>query len=1280
MSELRFKLTWFARLDSNYASLLLGLFLVAVQPFETRGDVIYSFAPSTINVGVGVPFDVTLMVEDTNNNAVNNVLIGIDFNDYANLVLNSAVIDTLFWDEIVSNIDPILSTMGNLLGVGVSSSAFVMPSVPVPCAIINFTGIAGGATPLIALDPFSTNDIYSLCLLSNGVTPIDGAFASYVNGSVTITGAPTLTATPTISPSPTTSPTPTQTNTPLPTGSPTTTPPATSTPTPPGVSWSFRPSVVNIGPGIPFDVTLMVEDINNNTVDNVLVGIDFNDYPNLILNSAIIDTLFWDEGVSNIDPILSSMGNLLGVGVSSSAFIMPGVPVPCAIINFTGIAGGATPLIALDPFGTNDIYSLCLLGNGVIPIDGAIASYVNGLVTISGAPTLTATPTITSTPTPSPTVTLCSICPTTPTSAATGTPTSTPVVTLSPTPTPSGMTWSFRPSTLNVAAGVPFDVTLMVEDTNNNIVDNMFVGIDFNNNPILTLNSVIIDTTFWDEGFSNIDPIVTSMGNLTGIGVSTSFFAMPGSPVPCAILNFTGTANGITPLIALDPFGTPDIYAFCLLNSGISPISGGIASYLNGSVSVNTSLTSTSTPISTNSPPPSSTPTPTRTVTGTSTSTPTSTPTSTAPATTTPLQIPQCDIDTIFATLNNPSPDEYDEFGKSVAISGDLAVVGVLKDDSNGNEDTGTAYIIDSSTGVLVTTLSQPSPLEDHFFGFSVAISGNLAVISGEESNSGGFEYGGIAYVFNALTGELISTLIDPTPDGSARFGGSVAISGNLVVVGGFGWGDEYGGEAFVFNATTGQLITALENPTIDTGDFFGFSVAISGNFAVVSAVWDDGPTIRAEGTVYVFNALTGALISTLINPTPDRSGEYFGYSVGISGNLAIVGTIWDEPTGIGEEGTAYVFNATTGELLSTLNNPTPNVRDLFGLSVSISGNTAIVGSSNIDDDGINSVGEAYVFEATSGTLQATIKNPAPSNGGWFGYVAVSGNRAIIGAPGSEWNGSTRVGSAYLLTCSSLLPTATPCPVCSPYPSPSPSVTPTPPPSIDVSPQEIDFGTHDYNAPSPVQMDVTITNIGLSPLQFTGVELELVGIFAPHFSILNDTGENILNPTEQRIVTLGFNPFSYGKKIASLRIYSNDPVRPTVGVRLEGLSNAALINVSKQNLSFNDWWVQAVDLSPPQNIQIKNIGNLPLDFMGNEIEIIGAQVASFFIMSDTGEGTLPPGASRSIEIAFHPIQTGNNLAYLSITSTDGDQPTLDVALLGAGVGKNPVGGSWVLYK
>ena len=235
--------------------------------------------------------------------------------------------------------------------------------------------------------------------------------------------------------------------------------------------------------------------------------------------------------------------------------------------------------------------------------------------------------------------------------------------------------------------------------------------------------------------------------------------------------------------------------------------------------------------------------------------------------------------------------------------------------------------------------------------------------------------------------GALVHTLDNPNAYGTSvadQFGRQSAISGNYAIVGAYGEGDAGGitsGKAYIFNVTSGALVHTLDNPNAygtSADDRFGGSVAISGNYAIVGAYFEDEAGRFDPGKAYIFNVSTGALVHTLDNPTAYSTSSYdrFGYSVAISGDIAIVGAYFEDDAGGYSSGKAYIFNVTSGALVHTLDNPNAYgtiQTDYFGQAVAISGNSAIVGAYGEGDAGGVFSGKAYIFNVTTGALVHTI-------------------------------------------------------------------------------------------------------------------------------------------------------------------------------------------------------------------------------------------------------------------------------------------------------------------
>lgn len=336
---------------------------------------------------------------------------------------------------------------------------------------------------------------------------------------------------------------------------------------------------------------------------------------------------------------------------------------------------------------------------------------------------------------------------------------------------------------------------------------------------------------------------------------------------------------------------------------------------------------------------------------------------------------------------------------------------------------------------VLVQTLDNPNAYgtsAQDFFSRSVSISGNYAIAGAHQEDAGARTSAGKAYIFNVSTGALLHTLDNPTPYGTAQndfFGFSVAISGNHAIVGAYQEDDADGsssGKAYIYNVTTGALVHTLDNPDAygaGDNDQFGYSVGISGNYAIVGAQAEEDAGGSAAGKAYIFNVTTGALSRTLDNPNGygTSASDFFGNAVAISGNYAIVGANSEDDAGGELSGKAYIFNVTTGTLLHTLDNPNAygtSAFDSFGSSVALSDTYAIVGAYGEGDASGTASGKAYIFNISTGTLLHTLDNPnafSTSTNDTFGWsVAISDTYAIVGANQEDESALGSTGKAYI--------------------------------------------------------------------------------------------------------------------------------------------------------------------------------------------------------------------------------------------------------------------------
>ncbi|NEO97557.1 MAG: hypothetical protein F6K58_02360 [Symploca sp. SIO2E9] len=365
-----------------------------------------------------------------------------------------------------------------------------------------------------------------------------------------------------------------------------------------------------------------------------------------------------------------------------------------------------------------------------------------------------------------------------------------------------------------------------------------------------------------------------------------------------------------------------------------------------------------------------------------------------------------------------------DYFGYSVAISGEWAIVGAYKEDTGG-QNAGAAYIFHYQNGQWEETqkLLASDKEADDFFGRSVAISGEWAIVGAYEEDTGG-QNAGAAYIFHYQNGQWEETqkLLASDNEADDLFGSSVAISGEWAIVGAYeeDTGGQNAGAAYIFHYQNGQWEETQKLLASDkeTNDNFGYSVAISGDRAIVGAFVEDTGGQNA-GAAYIFHYQNGQWEETQkLLASDNKASDYFGYSVAISGDRAIVGA-FAEGTGVAGGGAAYIFHYQNGQWEETqkLLASDKEGYDLFGSSVAISGEWAIVGADQEDTGGQNA-GAAYIFHYQNGQWEETQKLLASDKEGYdlFGYsVAISGDRAIVGAY-EEDTGGQNAGAAYIFT------------------------------------------------------------------------------------------------------------------------------------------------------------------------------------------------------------------------------------------------------------------------
>ncbi|MFK7817427.1 MAG: FG-GAP repeat protein, partial [Planctomycetaceae bacterium] len=369
-----------------------------------------------------------------------------------------------------------------------------------------------------------------------------------------------------------------------------------------------------------------------------------------------------------------------------------------------------------------------------------------------------------------------------------------------------------------------------------------------------------------------------------------------------------------------------------------------------------------------------------------------------------------------------------DEFGSTVAISGDLAIVGAHAEDNSNGTDAGAAYLF-KRTGdrewTQIKKFTAGDGVAKDRFGYSVDIDGSTIVIGARMADVNGTN-DGAAYVYRKNEGGtdnwgFVQKLVGSANSSKDQFGHSVAISDETIAVGarlddGSGTNS---GSVYIFEKNLGGTNNWGERKRLKSsdaagGDQFGFAVAIDGNNLLVGARKDDDKGTDS-GSAYFYNRDDGGADNwgrfKKVSASDGTKFDWFGSAVDLDGNYAVVGKpIRHNRTRAGMAYT-YAKSGTNWTIQESFEAAEPSDDDQFGYAVAIDGNTVVVGSRESDIARSNAGGFQVHSRNTGGTnkwgLDYQIFKDDASGGDYFGAsVGVSGDWVIAGAPLDDDDGS----------------------------------------------------------------------------------------------------------------------------------------------------------------------------------------------------------------------------------------------------------------------------------
>jgi hypothetical protein len=379
--------------------------------------------------------------------------------------------------------------------------------------------------------------------------------------------------------------------------------------------------------------------------------------------------------------------------------------------------------------------------------------------------------------------------------------------------------------------------------------------------------------------------------------------------------------------------------------------------------------------------------------------------------------------------LRSDSPQLDARFGFAVAIDGNMAVVGAWREDVGPNADVGAVYVfIRSGSAWALDTKFGPTSIGGQQCGYSVAINGNRIVYGCPGDNGGK----GTAFFFHRI-GPNSYAGVSVGPGGFTpgdRFGASVAISGNMIVVGSPGEAynaEQNAGSAWFSTINADGTLTVTDLETMDVANAqIGTSVAIDsvpGQPSYFNAAIGIPGIGAGEAELLLMQSSGGALDRRIVTPSDGSAGDEFGQSVAVSGFTAVIGAPFNRDRGA-NAGAAYVFvrdnnAANWNQQQKLLGSDAYTDGDVFGAAhIAILADTIAVGASgweptnNINDE----YGKAYIFTRT-GTLWTEQAVAVGDNhvADQFGIaLGLSGDTLIVGANVATAVGTARAGAAFV--------------------------------------------------------------------------------------------------------------------------------------------------------------------------------------------------------------------------------------------------------------------------
>ncbi len=414
------------------------------------------------------------------------------------------------------------------------------------------------------------------------------------------------------------------------------------------------------------------------------------------------------------------------------------------------------------------------------------------------------------------------------------------------------------------------------------------------------------------------------------------------------------------------------------------------------------------------------------------------------------------------AKIKAAAPVAGDQFGAAVDVQGGTILVGAWLDDAPGS-NSGSAYIFQGcgTTWSQVAQLTASDLAAGDNFGISVSLSGNRALIGSPRNDDAGDSSGSAYFYEDTSFGGDWSSIVETKVTFSTaapfdRFGNSVSIDGSRAAIGCY-LDDDLGsnsGAVLIFNNSIGfawnetQKLVASDGITVDQ---FGRFVALDGPVLAVGVPLDNALNLASAGSIYtfVFNGASWVQEAKILASDITARDE-FGYGISVDGAQVLSGArLNDLPSPIrNDAGKGYLHEGNFGTWTEsqTITALDGLAGDQYGFSTGLESGTAIIGAPLHDAAGSNA-GAVYLYGVT---LTGPIPTVTPT-----ASRSASPTNTVSPTPSMS---PTRTPTASRSPSASRTPSASPSPTRSPSPSRTPTLTatitpsPSPTPTVSVTP------------------------------------------------------------------------------------------------------------------------------------------------------------------------------------------------------------------------------------